>query len=58
MKGLPEPVEVFELVGATALHQRFQAQATQGLTRFVGCGSVYDVCRVMSQTSMGRASHR
>src|SRR5206468_9375977 len=31
-----EPVEVFELVGATALRQRFQARAAQGLTRFVG----------------------
>jgi class 3 adenylate cyclase len=36
IKGLPEPVEVFELVGATAVRQRFQAQAAQGLTRFVG----------------------
>src|SRR5712692_2312768 len=36
VKGLTEPVEVFELVGATALRQRFQARATQGLTRFVG----------------------
>jgi class 3 adenylate cyclase/tetratricopeptide (TPR) repeat protein len=36
VKGLPEPVAVFELVGATALRQRFQARAAQGLTRFVG----------------------
>src|SRR5216683_1236096 len=36
VKGLAEPVEVFALVGATALRQRFQARATQGLTRFVG----------------------
>jgi class 3 adenylate cyclase/tetratricopeptide (TPR) repeat protein len=36
VKGLTEPVEVFELVGATALRQRFQARAAQGLTRFVG----------------------
>jgi class 3 adenylate cyclase/tetratricopeptide (TPR) repeat protein len=36
VKGLSEPVEVFELVGATAVRQRFQARAAQGLTRFVG----------------------
>jgi class 3 adenylate cyclase len=36
VKGLDEPVEVFELVGATAMRQRFQARAAQGLTRFVG----------------------
>src|SRR2546426_1479127 len=36
VKGLDEPVEVFELVGATAVRQRFQARAAQGLTRFVG----------------------
>jgi class 3 adenylate cyclase/tetratricopeptide (TPR) repeat protein len=35
VKGLAEPVEVFELVGATAVRQRFQA-AARGLTRFVG----------------------
>ena len=58
VQGLTEAVEVFELVGATALRQRFQAPAAQGLTRFAGCGSVHDVCRAMSQTSLGRASHR
>jgi predicted ATPase len=36
VKGLAEPVEVFELVGATAVRQRFQAAAARGLTRFVG----------------------
>src|SRR5262249_17756890 len=36
VRGLTEPVEVFELVGATAVRQRFQARAAQGLTRFVG----------------------
>ena len=36
VKGLTEPVEVFELMRATALRQRFQARAAQGLTRFVG----------------------
>jgi class 3 adenylate cyclase/tetratricopeptide (TPR) repeat protein len=36
VKGLTEPVEVFELVGASALRQRLQASAARGLTRFVG----------------------
>ena len=36
VKGLTEPVVVFELAGATAVRQRFQARAAQGLTRFVG----------------------
>jgi class 3 adenylate cyclase len=36
VKGLTNPVEVFELVGATALRRRLQATATRGLTRFVG----------------------
>jgi hypothetical protein len=36
VKGLSEPVEVFELVGASAVHRRLQAAAARGLTRFVG----------------------
>jgi class 3 adenylate cyclase/tetratricopeptide (TPR) repeat protein len=36
VKGLPEPVEVFELVGASTIRRRLQARAARGLTRFVG----------------------
>jgi class 3 adenylate cyclase/tetratricopeptide (TPR) repeat protein len=36
VKGLSEPVEVCELVGATALRQGFQARAARGLAPFVG----------------------
>src|SRR5262245_18667172 len=36
VKGLLEPVEVFELTGASAIHRRLQAVAARGLTRFVG----------------------
>src|SRR5207253_3617360 len=36
IRGLPEPVDVFELVGASALRGRFQARIAGGLTRFVG----------------------
>ncbi len=36
VKGLPEPVEVFEVVGAGPVRTRLQASAARGLTRFVG----------------------
>ena len=37
-EGPAEPVEVFELVGVTAVRQRLQAAAARGLSRFVGTG--------------------
>ena len=36
VKGLDEPVEVFELVGASGRRRRLQAAAARGLTPFVG----------------------
>jgi class 3 adenylate cyclase len=36
VKGLPEPVEVFELTGVSSLRRRLQAAVARGLTRFVG----------------------
>jgi class 3 adenylate cyclase len=36
VKGLVEPVEVCELVGASTLRRRLQVTAARGLTRFVG----------------------
>ena len=36
MKGLPEPVEVYELSRAGPVRTRLQASAARGLTRFVG----------------------
>jgi predicted ATPase len=36
VKGLTDPVEVFELLGGTAFRRRLQATAARGLTRFVG----------------------
>ena len=36
VKGLEEPVEVFELMGASHLRRRLQAAAMRGLTPFVG----------------------
>jgi tetratricopeptide (TPR) repeat protein len=36
VRGLAEPVEVFELVGASSIRRRLQAAVARGLTRFVG----------------------
>ncbi len=36
VKGLAEPVEVYELTGAGPVRRRFEAAAIRGLTRFVG----------------------
>ena len=36
VKGLSEPIEVYEMVGAGPVRSRLQAAATRGLTRFVG----------------------
>jgi class 3 adenylate cyclase len=36
VKGLTEPVEVFELTGGSGVRRRLQAAAARGLTRFVG----------------------
>src|SRR3970282_2057327 len=36
VKGLPAPIEVYELTGAGPARSRLQAAAARGLTRFVG----------------------
>src|SRR6185503_6902498 len=36
VKGLTDPVEVFELVRASTIRRRLQASVVRGLTRFVG----------------------
>ena len=36
VKGVPAPIEVYDLVGAGAARSRLQAAAIRGLTRFVG----------------------
>jgi class 3 adenylate cyclase len=36
VKGMAEPVEVFELLGASGIRRRLQAAVARGLTRFVG----------------------
>jgi hypothetical protein len=36
VKGMSEPVEVYELTGASSVRRRLQAAVTRGLTKFVG----------------------
>jgi class 3 adenylate cyclase len=45
IKGIGEPVEVCELVGAAAVRTRLEAAAARGLTRFVGRDSELQVLR-------------
>jgi predicted ATPase/class 3 adenylate cyclase len=51
VKGLPEPIEVYELTGAGPSRSRFQAAAARGLTRFVGRTGELDQLR----QALGRA---
>jgi class 3 adenylate cyclase/tetratricopeptide (TPR) repeat protein len=54
VKGLTDPVEVFELVGASALRWRFQAATARGLTRFVGRQTELEVLRqALTQAGAG-----
>ena len=45
VKGLADPVEVFELVGAASTRTRMQAFAARGLTRFVGRQAEFEALR-------------
>lgn len=36
VKGLADPMEVYEMLGASTIRSRFQAAAARGLSRFVG----------------------
>jgi class 3 adenylate cyclase/tetratricopeptide (TPR) repeat protein len=39
VKGMDEPVEVYELTGASSVRRRLQAAVSRGLTKFVGRGT-------------------
>jgi len=55
VKGLTEPVEVFDLVGVSALRHRLQAAAARGLTPFVGRQTELDVLqRALAQAGTGQ----
>src|SRR5262249_45002274 len=52
VKGLTAPVEVFDVVGASALRRRLQAAAARGLTPFVGRQTELDVLqRTLAQAT-------
>src|SRR5262245_47220514 len=55
VRGLPEPVEVFELVGASAVRRRLQAAAARGLTRFVG--RQQELAALLQALAQARAGH-
>jgi tetratricopeptide (TPR) repeat protein len=55
VKGLTEPVEVYEVTGAGSARTRLQAAAARGLTRFVGRDAeVEQLRRALEQASAGR----
>ena len=54
VKGLVDPIEVFELVGAGIARTRFQAATLRGLTRFVGReAEVEHLRRVLDEARAG-----
>jgi AAA ATPase domain len=54
-KGLPEPIEIFELTGTGQARTRLQQAAIRGLTPFVGRDAeVEHLRRVLSQADAGR----
>jgi tetratricopeptide (TPR) repeat protein len=55
IKGLAEPVEVFEVTGAGPARTRLQASAARGLTRFVGRDAEVEQLRqALEQARQGR----
>src|SRR5499425_2566829 len=55
VKGLSEPVEVFEITGAGPVRSRLQAAAARGLTRFIGRTAEFEtLCQTLERS---RASH-
>ena len=55
MKGLPEPMEVFEVTGAGTVRTRLQRAAARGLSRFVGRDAELEqLRRALEQAAEGR----
>jgi len=55
VKGMNEPVEVFELTGAGPVRSRLQAAAVRGLTRFVGRTAEFEtLCQALERVRAGR----
>ncbi len=55
VKGLKQPIEIYELEGAMPTRSRFQAAVARGLTRFVGRDTEMEVLgRALSRTAQGQ----
>ena len=55
VKGMAEPVEAYDLTGASQARTRFQAAATRGLTRFVGRHAEIELLhRALERAAAGR----
>ncbi len=55
VKGLNEPVEVYEVTGAGPARSRLQAAAARGLTRFVGRTAEFEtLCQALERAGAGR----
>jgi class 3 adenylate cyclase/tetratricopeptide (TPR) repeat protein len=56
VKGLAEPVEIYEVTGAGQARTRLQAAARRGLTRFVGRHTeMQRLCRTLRSTAEGHS---
>ena len=54
LKGIRTPVEIFEVIGAGAVHSRLQAAVARGLTRFVGRDAEMEMLRrALAQAASG-----
>ena len=54
LKGMAEPVEVFELVGAGSARSRLQAAAMRGLSKFVGrAGELTQITQALERAQAG-----
>ena len=54
VKGLNEPVEVYEITGAGPVRSRLQAAAARGLTRFVGRSAEFEtLCQALERARAG-----
>ena len=55
LKGVPAPVDVYELIGVSAVRSRLQAAAARGLSRFVGRDAeIEQLRRALEQARHGR----
>ena len=55
VKGLAEPIEVYEMLGASTVRSRFAAAAARGLTKFVGrAGELEQLSQALDRAKAGR----